>query len=227
MDCLTCRIKNVRWHCGHCKHAHYCSRKCQAQHWPQHKANCAPKQALQPCSAPKATDREFLKLANAARGRVQRRHGFEGCVNCSYAGAYGINYSPEGLCSKCEKIYYPDRYNGCTFCRVARDKRCFPQSIFFLSGSRACMNCENSFHLWIYNMLHGESFAPKTATIYGVDLPDLPTYVSSGASLVSDVTTDFAFLPDHDVHWPREHKWPGFYCGQHKWHIPQKAHFDF
>jgi len=39
--CAMCNAANVKLrHCSRCKSVYYCSRDCQAQHWPEHKGKC-------------------------------------------------------------------------------------------------------------------------------------------------------------------------------------------
>ena len=39
--CANCGIKREKMQkCGRCKKAHYCSKECQAQAWPEHKKAC-------------------------------------------------------------------------------------------------------------------------------------------------------------------------------------------
>jgi hypothetical protein len=42
-ECYQCDQRKERaslWVCGHCKVRFYCSRECQAAHWPEHKTEC-------------------------------------------------------------------------------------------------------------------------------------------------------------------------------------------
>ena len=40
--CEVCAAPSFR-KCARCRHARYCSRECQLQDWPEHKARCAPR----------------------------------------------------------------------------------------------------------------------------------------------------------------------------------------
>lgn len=66
-------------------------------------------------------------------------NGLQGCSRpeCSFSGFYLCPYSPEGFCEECEIKYYPDRFNGCMFCRRP------------VEHYKCCDECGDGFKFWV------------------------------------------------------------------------------
>ena len=169
-------------------------------------------------------DRELAKEQAALRSGRLRINGYQGCVNygkqfidtpvkhpkgvtlqtptgtldlgivCNFDGYYLARYSPEGLCTKCELRQFPDRFHGCSFCRSPLSKDSGP----------SCLWCSTGFEKWGCNLFKSKG------KYYEQGLFRLATYGLNNSFRSCPFITRTDCLSE----------WPGFYCGNNKWVIP-------
>lgn len=77
-------------------------------------------------------ERDLQTLDFLCEAKAKGSYGFQGCAKkatCGMQGYYLAQYSPEGLCEKCELAEFPKRFIACLFCRrpikKAHDDRSF------------------------------------------------------------------------------------------------------
>ncbi len=95
-------------------------------------------------------DSEFETMLCAAQSRNEQANGLQGCINkekCDEYGFYLAEYSPEGLCKKCEFNHHPERFIACLLCRKPTKKL----SSNMLSFS--CLGCQSDIKKFLVKRL--------------------------------------------------------------------------
>jgi hypothetical protein len=151
-------------------------------------------------------DNEVKKGLIADQCRRKKRGGFEGCKNypeeCSFAGFYHAQYSPEGLCSDCELKKFPDRYHGCNCCGYAINYH-----------PHFCINCRNGIEDWLSAVLNytKRDWKIKSNIDLGIHC------------VLNDRLGKNPYPPKRKLEHPPlsfDHKWKGFHKGNDSFIIP-------
>jgi hypothetical protein len=140
---------------------------------------------------------EYLSMKRALQEKRNRSGGFQGCVNkekCGFEGFYLCRYSEEGLCKNCEIEQFPERYHGCMFCRR-------PQMYIDV-----CLECKSGFENWVEKYTDIIEKSHCYITVHRL--------CSNENKIVNH---KFIIHPAEPIFY----KWPGFYCGEKKWIIPE------
>lgn len=143
-----------------------------------------------------AMDSEHKRMTSFVKARDRGTDGFQGCVNlgkgCTFKGYYLASYSSEGLCHCCEVDAYPERFQGCMFCRRPQDYGC-------------CLTCGSAFSKWLE-----ETIVVNVPLQFGF----LHHMIWR---LTEDVETIVPFLPEQHQRNRSFYEWPGFYVGNNRW----------
>ena len=175
----------------------------EAQDFPKIKIHAGPEYAWKWSGAKhddNIYDSEKEKFTIASESNIAGKNGFQGCKNqkeCGFEGFYLCTYSREGLCDECEFKKFPQRYQGCMFCRR-------PQKMY----SNVCSICKSGFEKWVSTYTNVEN---KQKFGYNRGYHELLHSLSH---------LKFEFIGNKTKGWG--YTWPGFYCGNGRWFLPDE-----